>query len=516
MVGDCEGKLWPSEPVRGAKTFVTNVTPDDIERSLKCVAKEDQHYQVPDALGLQDYLHRPDLLWDLAVKRGAVHDLSSWQPWPYRWFPYPKLVGGYRQMTTADVVDRVIFRILAFRAAALTAPALSRRVFGHRLERNGSWSLRPPTSAWLNYRHYQLTSLVVNDWGYTCISDLSGFYLAIDTDRMCNTMRANAVPEDLVGRIEQLLWHWQKEGGLSGLPVGGEASGVLSNVYLLPVDRLLGGCACDHAMYGDDFAVFDVDITFGQAVIAVLDEHLNNELSLTRNVDKTMEFFDAVEAARHIQNNSLASIEAVDQIDDDIATEMLYDLWDERVMLAHEPNMTEVLFALSRLGKRRDPYAAPGLLACRDLLQSDPKSTIDYLCNTVSADQDVAEELCSLLAVPPTATTEALHLHICRFLASAERTSTIGAETERVLDDTASFRGMTRAMAAQARRRCPGWRYDDAIDRADAEREFTVWRSLIGTTKGMVDHVRTRRLALHELARRDPALSATATWALAA
>lgn len=127
-------------------------------------------------MGFQDYLHRPDLLCDLAAKRGAVGNLTSWQPRPYRWFPYPKAVGGYRQMTTADVVDRVVFRILAFRAVALTDPALSRRVFGHRLERRGSWSVRPPTSAWLDYLQHQLSSLEKNDWGYTCISDLSGFY----------------------------------------------------------------------------------------------------------------------------------------------------------------------------------------------------------------------------------------------------------------------------------------------------------------------------------------------------
>jgi hypothetical protein len=87
---------------------------------------------------------------------------------------------------------------------------------------------------------------------------------------------------------------------------------------------------------------------------------------------------------------------------------------------------------------------------------------------------------------------------------------------ERVLDDTSGFRGMTRAMAAEARCRCPRWRYGDAIDRADAEHDFAVRRSLVGSTKGMAEHTPTRRLALRELALRDPALTATAAWALAA
>jgi hypothetical protein len=98
----------------------------------------------------------------------------------------------------------------------------------------------------------------------------------------------------------------------------------------------------------------------------------------------------------------------------------------------------------------------------------------------------------------------------------ADRSSVVATASERVLDAATEFRGTTRAMAAQARWRCPRWRHGDAIDRADAESDFAVRRSLVGSTKGMVDHVRTRRLALSHLARRDPALRATVEWALAA
>ena len=442
-------------------------------------------------------------------------DLTSWRPSRYRWFPYLKTVEGYRKLTLVHIVDRIVFRILAFLAAGSTDDVLSTHVFGHRLDSPGSWSVVPPPPAWRRFLDYQLLSLVKNDWAYTCVSDLTGYYLAIDTDLMCTAMRAQGIPDMVVTPIERVLRHWQEAGELQGLPMGGEASGVLSNGYLLPVDRLLSAFARDYAVYGDDFTVFDRDIGAGQAVIQLVDHHLSR-LSLTRNVPKTEEFLDPNDAYDHIQNRMIASIEAMEDIDDDTSVEMLYQLWDQDVVPMPLPNMAELHFVLGRLAKRKDPYAVQGLLSRVDLLQVDPQHTIRYLIDTAGDDQDVADRLAVHLAMPPTVTTEALQLHVCRFLASADRSSVVATASERVLDAKTEFRGATRAMAAQARRRCPGWRHGEAIDRADAEPDFAVKRSLVGATKGMVDHVRTRRLGLLQLAQHDPALRATVEWALAA
>src|SRR5262249_1307592 len=158
-----------------------------------------------------------------------------------------------RFMTIVDVIDRVVLRILAFHAADSTDPALSARVFGNRLARAGSWSLRLPSQGWRRYLNHQLSSLEKHDWAYTCVSDLTGFYLAIDTSLMCNSMRAEGVSEGVVAPLERVLCHWHNTSDLRGLPVGGDAFGVLSSGYLLPVDRLLGAFARDFAMYGDDF-----------------------------------------------------------------------------------------------------------------------------------------------------------------------------------------------------------------------------------------------------------------------
>lgn len=370
-------------------------------------------------------LPRSHLLYDQAADRGAVETLKTWRPGSYRWFPYPKVVGGYRLMTTVDVVDRVVLRVLAFRAANSTDPALSARVFGHRLDRPGSWSVGLPSKAWRRYLDHQLSSLMQHEWAYTCVSDLAGFYLAIDTDLLCTALRAQGVPVTVVAPIERLLCHWQNTGDLSGLPVGGETSSVLSNAYLLPVDRLLGAVARDYAIYGDDFAVFDGDL----GPVELSSNFWTITSGLCRSRATCLRRWSSWTRARPMttsRTKSLASIDAIEYLDDAMALEMTYQLWDEKVLPAPVPNMTEVRFVLGRLGRRRDPYAVSGLLGRHDLLQLEPKSAVSYLIDTVSANQEVAERLSAHLAMPPTPTTEALHLHVCRFLASADRTAAVG------------------------------------------------------------------------------------------
>jgi hypothetical protein len=420
-------------------------------------------------------------------------------------------------MAATDPVDWIIYRILGFQAGEITDPVLSGNVFGNRLDRAGAWSTRLPITAWTAFRDYQLRSLVENEWGYTCISDITGFYPNIDTTRLVGELRRLGVGESVVRPLDRLLTFWAMgKSSLIGLPVGGQASGVISNAYLVSLDDLLQRAASDFAMYGDDFAIFDDDRTRGQDVVAAVDGHLNGLLGLRRNLGKTAEFFDAVEAASAIENSALSYLAAADHSSDDTATSMLYDFWDHDVLEAPAANLSEVHFALGKLAKRGDSYAVRSLLDRRDLIAIDPKSAIGYITATALGRESVAEELCSLLSMPATPTTEAVHLHICRHLAEADHGSVVGAAVEAIVDDCVGFRGPTRAMAVQARVRCPGWSFTDAIERADPEPDFWVRRSLVGSTKRLRDRPRTKRLALRDLARRDRSLIPTAAWAVAA
>jgi hypothetical protein len=128
---------------------------------------------------------------------------------------------------------------------------------------------------------------------------------------------------------------------------------VLSNAYPILVDCLLTSGASDYAIYGDDFTIFDIDSARGRSVIQALDDLLASELPLKLNRAKTVEIFDSIAAADYIENNSRASIDVVDQVDDKTATAMLYKLWDDRVMSTPTRNMTEVHLANSS-GRRNN------------------------------------------------------------------------------------------------------------------------------------------------------------------
>ena len=268
-------------------------------------------------------------------------------------------------------------------------------------------------------------------------------------------------------------------------------------------------------MYGDDFAIFADDPAWGRSVVAAVDRHLRGLLGLQRNPGKTKEFFDAVEAAAAVENTALDYLAASDRAGDDTSAPLLYEFWDEEVLPAREPNLSEMHFVLGRLGKRGDAYAVRSLLDRRDLIALDPRSAIDYITETSSGSE--------LLAEAERSSHNARHAHDGGRAPPRLPPPRGGRSRIRRRSRSRARRGRprrvpgpTRAMAVQARARCPSWGFADAVERAEAEPDFWVRRSLVGATKRLRDRPRTNRLALRDLARRDRSLIPTAAWAVAA
>src|ERR1019366_1647493 len=113
--------------------------------------------------------------------------------------------------------------------------------------------------------------------------------------------------------------------------------------------------------------------------------------------------------------------------------------------------------------------------------------------------------------VPVTDETEALVMHALRYCSQANRDDALGSCCTRILEGSAH--APTRAWAAAAHRRSPSWSCMEALERAEAEPDFWVGRSLLASTKGSEQRPRLRRLALRAFASRQPDLAAVARWA---
>jgi hypothetical protein len=465
---------------------------------------------------LADYAAFPAHLASLLARRGVGEDgpEGAWLFGRYEWFPYPKAKLGFRKMAVLSVTDQLAYRSLAGRIGAVTDPALSATVYANRIERHGpGWRLRPYSRAWKGYQDFRITTLKQNAWAYTCITDVAAFYPSLDREVLSRTLLALGCAGIDVETLGGALRAWQTQrDGVDGLLIGGHASGVISNPVLLPLDRLLAGAGAQ-ARYGDDITVFAS--VHRREIPGMIDETLAT-LGLRRNRGKTDEYFNPADALFAIEHQAIGSFEAWDAQDDKVATEKLWAMWEERVLGGDPPDETCMRYVLGKLASRGDAGAARALLQRLDLLTLDPKSTTRYLGSVARSDQQVAEQLASHLSIPSTPTTEAFHLQALRYLAEGDRSEFVGRQAERILDQRADFRWPTRAWAAQAWRHSPVWRYDDAIERAEAEPQAQLRRSLIGTLRGSRDHRTVCQLALAEMKNRNQDLEATVAWAVAA
>lgn len=141
-------------------------------------------------------------------------------------------------------------------------------------------------SSWKDYRRraFELSS----EFDYVVVTDIADFYPRIYHHRLENAL--NRLPEtsDIPKRIMRLLGNFSKNVSY-GLPVGGPASRILSELCLDSTDKLLLRSRAKFCRYVDDYSIFCRDKTEAYRVLVLLSESLFNEgLVLQKNKTKIL------------------------------------------------------------------------------------------------------------------------------------------------------------------------------------------------------------------------------------
>ena len=135
-----------------------------------------------------------------------------------------------------------------------------------RQPRGAAW-FRDKFPSWSQFREASLRQ-VQEAVQYVVVTDISGFYDAIDLATLLSDLRQVDVPAPLVELLATCLYRWANP-LTRGIPQGQSASDVLAKVYLNSVDRNLRAMGYVHVRYVDDFRVFCRDRV--QAKKALLD-----------------------------------------------------------------------------------------------------------------------------------------------------------------------------------------------------------------------------------------------------
>ena len=174
-------------------------------------------------------------------------------------------------------------------------PVENQTVFSYRYHWSDNQSKLFGESSWIDYRLRCIELCGSNDIEFVVQTDIANFYPRIYHHRLENELNRLSDPSDTPKRIMRLLGAFSKNVSY-GLPVGGPASRILSELALNAVDRHLRSNQISFCRYSDDYTIFCKTRSQAYASLVFLAEKLFNEgLVLQKNKTRILpskEFYD--------------------------------------------------------------------------------------------------------------------------------------------------------------------------------------------------------------------------------
>jgi excisionase family DNA binding protein len=265
------GRQWviredelPSSPprVRTRRPATAPSSTYDVSRALLHVTNMDlREPWVPDVLNFQD-VHLDDNLLSRVSQRLNDNVVS-----PPIEVPIPKTPFFTRSAVLLTVEDRIAYQAVVGSFAARAEAQTYSGVYSARLAtKPGKYFFRQKgTDAWLAFRKATLREFEAGaEW--LVKTDLTAYFDTISHDLLINEIVALNVPGRTIGLLRSMLRQWALVPGI-GIPQGPNASRLLGNLYLRPVDQAMAEGGYKYFRYLDD--VYIVAKTRREATAAI-------------------------------------------------------------------------------------------------------------------------------------------------------------------------------------------------------------------------------------------------------
>lgn len=214
---------------------------------------------------------------------------------------------GFRWVTQIDPLWNAYFLALTLQVAPLIEeariPELQRMVFSYRFRPNIDDASLFGSAAWNEFS--TATQEIAKDYEYVAICDIADFYGRIYHHRIENSLRRVDPESDIAAKMDKLLSRFS--GGTSyGLPVGGPAARILSELLLNATDRLLLAAGVRFCRFADDYRIFANSKEEAFRNLLLLTETLlrNEGLSLQRNKTRVVATKDFLRSPLYIPEDS--------------------------------------------------------------------------------------------------------------------------------------------------------------------------------------------------------------------
>lgn len=214
--------------------------------------------------------------------------LERYGPWHISSFT-PNGYAGFRWSTQLDPLWNLYFlgSVLACGEAIESArlPKEAKAVFSYRYQPDlRSGDLFDNNFSWPEF--IARSEALCSDFEYVVTCDISEFYLRLEHHRLENALKQLNLGNELPWRIERFLHKFSNTKSY-GLPVGGPAARLLSELTLNQIDRLLKDEGIAFVRFADDFHLYSASKEEAYQNLIYLSEKLFSNQGLLLQKSKT-------------------------------------------------------------------------------------------------------------------------------------------------------------------------------------------------------------------------------------
>ncbi len=223
----------------------------DLDRALEHVRATD----LKQDLWVPDVLQHEDVLTDTAgllARAAAVFDRAG--PGSSRVVEIDKSLMLTRLGTLLSLHDRVAFQAAVASFADRVDALMAESIFSSRLSEAPRFFTKHPARQWVAWRRFVRAQLAETSDPWLVKTDLTAYFDTVPHRGLLADIEALNIDANTLNVMRDVLKSWGADQGI-GLPQGPNASRVLGNLYLAPVDRAMLHAGWRYSRYMDDIRI---------------------------------------------------------------------------------------------------------------------------------------------------------------------------------------------------------------------------------------------------------------------